>query len=134
MDNLCYDILFHICEYVDLNDVINIKLISKQFDEILNDDFLWKTYYVREYNIKHMELNKMKNKDAYKKCHDINVLKCKLNINKSIIDMMNLQEIQLIYKQIKEIPHEIGLLINLQKLYLFENQIKEIPHEIGSLS
>ena len=80
MDNICYDILFHICEYLDLNNIINIKLISKQFDEILNDDFLWKTYYVREYNIKHTDLNKMKNKDAYKKCHDINVLKLMSNL------------------------------------------------------
>ena len=125
MDNICYDILFHICEYLDLNDMINIKLISKQFDEILNDDFLWKTYYVKEYNIKHKDLNKMKKKDAYKKCHDINVLKRKLNINKSIINMMNLQ--RLIYeKQIKEIPHEIGLLVNLETLHLSGNQIKEI--------
>ena len=23
MDNICYNILFHICEYVDLNDIIN---------------------------------------------------------------------------------------------------------------
>ena len=100
MDNICYDILFHICEYLDLNDMMNIRLISKEFDEILNDDLLWKTYYVREYNIKHMDLNKMKNKDAYKKCHDINVLKLisNLYINKSIIDMMNLQEINLIMK------------------------------------
>ena len=116
MDNICYDILFHICEYLDLNNMMNIRLISKEFDEILNDDLLWKTYYVREYNIKHKDLNKMKNKDAYKKCHDINVLKLMSNlyINKSIIDMMNLQEINLIENQIKEIPREIGLLVNLQ--------------------
>src|SRR5271154_1517976 len=97
MDNMCYDVLFHICEYLDLNNIMNIRLISKEFDEILNDDLLWKTYYVREYNIKHKDLNKMKNKDAYKKCHDINVLKfiCNFNMNISIIDMMNIQVINL---------------------------------------
>ena len=103
MYDLCYDIFVNIFEYLDLNDIINVRLISKQFDDLCDDNFLWKTYYVKEYNIKHMELNKMKNKDAYKKCHDIDVLRRNLNINKSIINMMNLERLNLYGNKIKEI-------------------------------
>src|ERR1700675_3877517 len=115
-----YDELFHIFEYLDLSDTINVQLISKQFNDILSDDFLWKTYYETSeyYRIKHSDLNMLSYKDAYKKCHEINVLKHKLNINESITDMMNLQELHLYHTEIKKIPHEIGLLVNLKRLYL----------------
>src|ERR1700675_4173446 len=110
-----YDELFHIFEYLDLSDTINVQLVSKQFNDILSDDFLWKTYYETNgyYRIKHSELNLLSYKDVYKKCHELNVLKHKLNMNESITNMMNLQKLYLNYAKIKEIPKEIELLINL---------------------
>ena len=107
------------------------RLVSKQFNDILSDDFLWKTYYETSeyYHIKHSDLNMLSYKDAYKKCHELNVLKHKLNMNESITDMMNLQKLHLYHTKIKKIPYEIGLLVNLQTLYLSHNQIKEIPQK-----
>ena len=125
-----YDELFHIFEYLDLCDIINVRLVSKQFNDILNDDFLWKTYYETSqyYHIKHSDLNMLSYKDAYKKCHKLNVLKHKLDMNESITDMMNLQ--QLLLNNTK-IPSEISLLVNLKELYLNYTEIKEIPFEIS---
>src|ERR1700689_3704344 len=112
MIELCYDIHFHIFEYLELNDVYNAKFVAKQFNDILNDDFLWKTYYKRDYHIKHECLNKLSNKNAYKKCHIIDVLKQKLHINESVFQIMNLQELHVYGNQIKKIPKEIGKLVN----------------------
>ena len=58
------------------------------------------------YGIKHSDLNMLSYKDAYKKCHELNVLKHKLNINESITDMMNLQNLNLYENQIKKIPQK----------------------------
>ena len=126
MDTLYDDVLCHIFEYVEIDDTHNVRLISKQFDYIVNDNLLWKCYYNRDYRVKHVNLNILSKKEAYKKCHEICILKQKLKMDESIFDMMNLQELYLSENQIKEIAKEIGLLINLQKLYLYKNQIKEI--------
>ena len=151
MIELCYDIHFHIFEYFELNDVYNAKFVSKQFNYILSDDFLWKTYYKRDYHIKHKCLDKLSKKDAYKKCHDIDVIKQTLHINESVYHIMNLQELYVYGNQIKKIPifkedllgketptaypipKQIGELVNLQILNLNQNQIKEVPKEIGKL-
>ena len=95
MDILCDDILNHIFEYVEIDDTLNVRLISKQFDYMINDNLLWKRYYKRDYRVKHINLNILSKKEAYKKCHEICILKQKLNINESIIDMMNLQLLNL---------------------------------------
>ena len=80
MDILCYDVLCHIFEYVEIGDTLNVRLISKQFDYIANDNLLWKCYYNRDYNIKDSNLNILSKKEAYKKCHEICILKRKLNM------------------------------------------------------
>ena len=55
-------------------------------------------------DIKHSDLNMLSYKDAYKKCYELNVLKHKLNMNESITDMMNLQELHCpVRYQIKKI-------------------------------
>ena len=127
-----YDELFNICEYFDLSDIINVELVSKYFSDILNDDFLWKTYYKRDYNIKHQCLHILSHKDAYKKCHNISALKQKFNMNESIIDIMNLQHLILSSKKIEEMQ-SIVQLVNLQTLILDNNHIKKIPKKIVQL-
>src|ERR1700675_4810501 len=103
---ISYDELFHICEYIELNDIINVRLTSKQFDEILNDDFLWKTYceIYEYYDIKHPDLLMLSNKNVYKKCHDLSILKRKLNMYAfALVDMMDTIDLELFESQIKEI-------------------------------
>src|ERR1700688_181019 len=111
MDHICYDILFHICEYLDLIDMINARSTSAQFDDVYNDNLLWKTYYMRDYNIepKHLYESSVQinYKNLYKKCHDLNALKHNFKINESIIDIMELQELILFYKNIIKISPKI---------------------------
>jgi len=45
-----------------------------------------------------------------------------------------LKELNLSYKQIDEIPSEIGLLTELEELNLSRNQLKQLPSEIGNLT
>ena len=133
MDILCYDILCHIFEYVEIDDTLNVRLISKQFDYIVNDNLLWKCYYNRDYCVKHVNLNILSKKEAYKKCHEICVLKQKLKISQSIFDMMNLQELDSQSRNITIIPKEIYQFMNLQVLRLINNKIMKIPKEIKYL-
>lgn len=159
MSSICDDILYSIFEYFDVSDIFNSSLVSKQFNDICDDDFLWKTYYERDYDVLHDDLNKLKNKDAYKKCHNISELKRKLHMSESIIDIMKLQKIMIhdknttknIPQEIKELVHleciylsdnekenikispEIKHLINLQKLFLVRCKITVIPQEIMQL-
>ena len=127
MNILCYDVLCHIFEYVEIGDTFNVRLTSKQFDYITNDNLLWKYYYNRDYSIKNANLNILSKKEAYEKCHEICILKRKLNIDNSITDMLNLQLLDSNNRIVMIIPKEISQLINLRTLYLFNNQIKEIP-------
>lgn len=155
MNYICYDILLHIFEYLDIGDAINARLISKQFDELYDDKLLWKIYYERDYGLNHSDLNNLSKINAYKKCNDIIVFKLKLKFdtNQTIIDIMNLQEFKLngdmksraakyfdanfkfdslTRPKLKIIPREITQLTNLRKIQLSGNKIKEIP-QMGSL-
>jgi Leucine-rich repeat (LRR) protein len=49
-------------------------------------------------------------------------------------DIETTTELNLSFKQLKELPKEIGKLINLQNLYIYNNQLKELPKEIGNLT
>ena len=131
MDHICYDILFHICEYLDLTDIINVRFISTQFDDVYNDNLLWKMHYIRNYNIKHKDLYKLSAqinyKNLYKKCHDLNVLKHNFKMNEFIIDIMNLQELGLFNKNIIKISPKIKHLIELRIFDISYNEITKIP-------
>ena len=111
MNNLCYDVLMHILEYIDLCDIYNVKFISTEFDDLCNDNLLWKIFYKNNYRVKRSDLNVILYMDAYKKCYHINLLKCELNMNDSIKDIMNSRELSLTFKKIKNIPSEIGQLL-----------------------
>ena len=134
MDTLYDDMLCHIFEYVEIGDTLNIRLVSKQFDYIANDNLLWKCYYNRDYRVKHVNLDILSKKEAYKKCHEICVLKRKLKINNSVTNMMNLQELDLQSSNVMIIPKEIYQLINLQMLRFSYNKIERIPKEIKFLT
>lgn len=130
---LCDDILFHILEYFDLNEIINVRLTCKLFNDLYDDNLLWKTYYVKDYNIKHLDLLTLSYKNAYKKCHAIDLLNQNLYLNKSIINILNACVIDSPNVSITKIPNQIMYLINLQKLDLPHNKITKIPNQIAYL-
>ena len=128
MDILCYDVLCHIFEYVEIGDtLIDVRLISKQFDYIVNDNLLWKCYYNRDYCVKHLNLNILSKKEAYNKCHEICILKQKLKMDQLIFNVMNLQELYLQSSNTTIIPKQIKYLVNLRNLWVPYNKIMEIP-------
>lgn len=156
MNILSDEVLYHIFEYFDLNSAINISLSSKRFNNILVDELLWKFYFDRDLGIKHECLNdfaikhsilkNFSNKEKYKICHDVNVLKQKCNkIESSIIDTIYLYKLNveifkvqkvmhmLFWNETIKIPKEIRSLINLRSLYAGDNNMTEIPKGILTL-
>jgi Leucine-rich repeat (LRR) protein len=149
-DLLYYDIICSILVYVDPVDTFNVRLVSKMFNDILNENSFWKLHFYRDYGIKHKCTNKLpaqNYKDKYKKCIDICVFKQKMNhihgymgdkqrtiysffyyVNFGSIDnIINMFQFDLLDKNIEEIPREIGSLINLEILNMNKNKITEIP-------
>lgn len=61
MNNLCYDVMLNILEHLNICDIFNVRLVSKQFDDFYNDNLLWKTHFERdydiEYNMEYFEFN-----------------------------------------------------------------------------
>jgi len=123
-------IIFNIYNYLNINDLFNCSLINKQFNNIFNCDLLWKNIIIKKYNdINIDEIQKQYNiinfKYIYKKIIDLLYLNKTLNLNKTVKDLINLKQLDLNNKKLKEIPKEIGSLINLQYLDLYNNQLKK---------
>lgn len=131
---ICDDVLFHIFEYVDPDEIVNVSVISKQFHYICSDDFLWLTYYKFCEDYHNKNLNNLSNKDAYKICHNVSLIKRELKIDKSMDNILKMRNLISGSKRVTKIPKEIAqLYMHLQKLYLSDNEITIIPHEIGLL-
>ena len=131
-------VLSTIYNNLPISDLLNCSLVNKKFNKLFNNDIIWEKLVKEKYNnseIKIIQENYkiVEYKSIYKKITDISHLNKKLNLNKEIVSLINLEDLCLLNKQLKEIPKEIGSLINLRWLNLANNQLKEIPKEIGSL-
>ena len=124
--------IFKIYNYLNINDLFNCSLINKQFNNIFNCELLWKNIITEKYiDIDIDEIKKQYNvvnfKHICKKIIDLLYLNKTLNLNKTVTDWINLEELNLSNNQLQEIPKEIGSLINLEELYLHNNKLQEIP-------
>src|SRR3970040_2280397 len=134
-------LLLNILKYLTIDDISNLILVDKYKNQLLKDDNIWKILldkYKIELHIEDIDMYKIIKKSTYRETlflvKDLNQL-TKINglKNKTIIEIYNLQILWLSYKEIKEIPPQIGFLTNLQILDFDNNEIKEIPPQIGSL-
>ena len=71
--------------------------------------------------------------ERYTRILGINLLREKLNLNMSIVQLENLQNLNLSDNKLTDVPKEIGNLHNLQILYLYNNKLMHVPKEIGNL-
>src|ERR1700690_1610867 len=80
-DMLCNEILFSIFEYLNLIDLINVRLLGTRFNELIKEDnLLWKLLYETDFDVKHKCLDNLSYKGKYKKCCEMIVVNKKLNI------------------------------------------------------
>src|SRR5579863_3883036 len=128
--------------YLDLipSELLELLVYPLNNDDLLNfiqftniQNVLWPRVF--EY---HFGYHKKVSKDGYTRYLNIERLKEKWKdvskINKCTIDeLVNLQQLNLAFHHVQEIPKEIGNLIRLQKLNLYVNRIRKIPKEISNL-
>src|SRR5208282_5863090 len=126
------DVLMNIFRYIEIKDKPNISSVSKQFNEIYNNNILW-SYYILQYERNIIEelytINDMKTTKLIYSMYKLNK-SCKYN---NIISLLKTSSLSIQYSQLKQIPSEIGILTNLQKLCLDCDKITHIPSEIGNL-
>ena len=158
MDKL--DIIFYICDFLDIKDLNKFLLINKLFYEVCNSEYLWKSKILNDYDINIVQFKKIYNvkinKKVYIMCYALSILKIKFvltnfslhtyldkmsigdngiinKIPKEIGYLTYLEYISVYDQKLSKIPKEIGQLINLKQLRLCNNNIIVIPKEIGKL-
>jgi Leucine-rich repeat (LRR) protein len=71
--------------------------------------------------------------EIYKTLRDLQILKDKLKLNYSLLELVNLQELYLGNHILTSLLKEIGQLTNLQQLWLGNNQLTSLPQEIKNI-
>src|SRR5208282_6865226 len=127
------DVLMNIFRYIEIKDKSNISSVSKQFNEIYNNNVLW-SYYILQYERNIIEelytINDMKTTKLIYSMYKLNKL-CGYDNIRSLLKTLSLN---IEHYQLKQIPSEIGNLTKLQYLNLNYNQIKHLPSEISNLT
>lgn len=151
------DILFCILSHLNIKDIHNCMLTTKQFNKIASQNLIWKGLFDTNF---HNILNDIPSPTDYHtgyKSYNTLMKLCRksldypniMNVNTFSIAGPKLQsippEICLLHKltcldannnRLMTIPKEISLLTNLKQLYLHGNKLKSIniPDEIYTLS
>ena len=109
MNKLGKDCIFLLVIRLDLPDLLNFCQSNKRINELIyNRDDIWLHKLRNEYpNWKEFKFN-LSLKYTYIKLYQLQKLKEKLNLKYNLDELYNLQELDLSYKQISEIPKEIG--------------------------
>ena len=63
----------------------------------------------------------------------IRSLREKLNLNMTMVELINFKYLDLSCKELTDVPEEIGNLQNLKYLDLYNNKLPSVPKEIGNL-
>ena len=97
------DIIYHQLQYLDLRDILNMRLVSKQYNYIINSNNMWKILLQRDYKI-----NKKLN------CKNIYITTFKnVIIPKNLGDNLN-------YLDIK--PYNLNLMLKKKFNYIFDKK------------
>lgn len=123
------DHLFCILEFLNFDDLVNCFLVSKQFNEIVNNEIYWKSLTTNDFDFMPCGINNYKN--TYKQYYSFDkflLKKTKLNLSGTIL----LQGLYI--RNLTTLPNQIGLLTKLKELNLSHNLLKTLPLEIGLLT
>jgi hypothetical protein len=126
-------ILEEILKNTDIDNFINICKANKHYYEYCSNDIFWEKLYHKYYDNSRMYDGVKSYYETFKLCYQLDYLIKKLNLDYSIYNLSNITELDLMYKELSEIPKEIGQLQKLKILYLNNNNLNEIPKGIGQL-
>lgn len=127
------DCLICILNYLPITDLLNCSIISKQYNIITNNDFVWRQLFTVKFDRIPIYGNYKFHYVAFHKLDTSCLINYRL-LNKSINSVYNLQELNLYNCHIATLPLEIRFLTNLRKIILSGNQLKTLPKEFGQLT
>lgn len=134
----CDEMLFSIFEYLEIGDILNTQLVSKQFDNICNDNILWKRFFKRDYNKKCWCKEKRRDKSFYDRHYD-DIERGEHKKNHICLDNNLYKKKYIKYCSIKKIKEITGMLISINYLYYIDTvyvrgeRIEYIPEQICEL-
>ena len=128
------DVLFEVFQLLPLTDLLNASLTCIQFNNIVFDDYIWHRLCERDYPESYKLYHGDSYYDKYKVCYQLSRFMGKCKKKHTLNELYHLQELNLSYNQLTEIPKELGQLNSLQRLDLSNNQLTEIPKELGQLN
>ena len=122
MDADCW---FSIFDCLNLKELVNCCLISKQFCRIANNNHFWIRFLKSDFQINEINRN---NYRKYKEYYTLN--KFLVNYGSNLTDTRNANDIYLMCRGLRDIPSQFGLLINLRVIHLSGNYLKSLPSVI----
>ncbi len=133
MDTLSKDPLYVIALKLDLPDLLKwCNTSSRINNKVCNNVNVWNSKLLIDFPNYDYSLKKSSSRETYTFLYKLYIIKKKLKIENSLVDLYNTETLH-INKNIIKIPREIGVLKNLKKLYIYDTIIQEIPTEIGDL-
>jgi Leucine-rich repeat (LRR) protein len=141
------DSLFCVFNFLKIRDIHNCLLTNKQFNNVAQNELIWK----RLHEIDFYSVQMKNNYSNYKKCYILNIGLNQLNnsinsdklnlgfknINRILPDLFSLTHVihlLLHYSNLKILSSDIGQLTNLRVLSLIGNYLMFVPKEIGLLN
>jgi len=146
------DCLSKVFNYLPLKDLLNCFPACKQFNDIINNDFFWKSLLESDFNYCSLDYCK----DIYRQCYKLDKWFIKETsqtdkpTNLKQIMMSNELNLCRLWDTSKiingtrkevynhgialELPKEISILTNLKKLSLCNNNLESVQHEICLLT
>ena len=112
------DIIFDLYMFLDTKSICNCSQSNKLFHEVYNNEYFWKSKFNYDFNENidpYKQLFGLNNKETYIKYYMINNLITKLKLNNNVLELYNSEKFSYFYKQLIQIPKEIGMLNNLQQ-------------------
>ena len=121
-------VLLQIYYYLDIKSLFNCSLVSKHFNKLFNSDMLWDKLVCDRYDADEIDQVKQRyntnnSKTVYKIIGDLLIIDKMFELEGTIDELINMQQLNLDYDGLAELPREIGSLINLRKLYVNDNQL-----------
>ena len=146
LNDLPPDLLVYIGMMLDFPDILSYCGASVKFNTaVCENDMFWMNRLIQDYpdykknktEIQKEFYEKFKEKINYRTIYEISgLIKLKKPVNEgglglrgSLVDLYQLQELNLHFKQLTDLPKEIGNLRQLKKLVLVNNRLTTLPKE-----
>ena len=137
IESLPDELRLQVLSELPIKDVLHSCQVSKKWEQICKDNYLWKALLVRDYGkFDDIQKTKFKTYVYHDKYYKLWVWLKQYKKYKQIKfkDVSKLEELDLSTNKLTSVPKELGNLSKLEALELIGNKLTSVPKELGNLS